>query len=178
MSHNLLRINERGPNAYGQTGRYLAFSWRPVSRQTNLVLGPRQVNVGYNIPFSHVLYGFIVTGDGVSISNSTSHNPHPPGNWIYWFDRIEVPAGEYFIEYHISQDPTNTSTGKFVVVNEETGDYLGPICSMRDTQRSALALGYFKAPKKSYISCRCIAGTVYQYHLAGYIRNSITITKL
>lgn len=181
MSHNSALVNGVEPNARSQivlpAPSALGLSNYPLQR----VIASNQIAVpaGSNIPVgrsssinAHVL------ANSVTAQLGTSRSVIAQQYAADWFDQVRLPAGTWFLRACVTQDPDNSSTGSFGWVVETTGARIGPVCSMRDRQRSAFCWGYVTLASATNVSLRAITATVWKNSAAGYGRFSMLIIKV
>lgn len=182
MSHNLYTVNATAPNAQSQvllnsTAVTFGASMYPTSRSVGF--SSIAVGAGKNFPYGRSLYNQTTFGTGASFSLSSTATTGVIASQFSadWFDVITLPAGSWFLIATIAQDTTQTSTGRFVWVNQATGVRLGPVCSTRDSKRSAYAVGYITSASSFSVAVRCVTASMYKANNAGVGRTAISFHK-
>lgn len=182
MSHNLVAIGSNAQNAQGQVSiasTAVAFGATMYPKFRSVNFGSIAVSAGKNFPFGRSEYNQTIFGTGASFSLSSTTTTGVIGSQFSadWFDVVTLPAGTWFLMANIAQDTTQTSLGRFVWVNQTTNTRLGPVCSTRDNQRSAYAVGYISSASSFSVAVRCVTTGMYKANNAGVGRTAISFHK-
>jgi hypothetical protein len=123
MSHNATTVNGTPPSASGAltlSNAYFGVTTYPVITSLSTIVA--NVPVGYSIPMGrNSSYNILTTKQGTSAQLGPTLNVISTTYQGDWFDRITLPAGTWLIRANIAQDPSNSSTGSFCLVNFSTG---------------------------------------------------------
>lgn len=181
MSHNSVLVNGVEPDARSRVvlpaPSALGLSNYPRGR--TITANNIAVPAGSNIPVGrNNSFNVQLLSNSVTAVLGTSRSVILQQFSGDWFDQVRLPAGTWFLRACVTQDPDNSSTGSFGWVVETTGARIGPVCSMRDRQRSAFAWGYVTLASTTNVSLRSITATVWKNSAAGYGRFSMLVIKV
>lgn len=182
MSHNTYTVNSVEPDSSSLLSVSAAAGFGLSNYPMGRSLGGLEISIpaGSNIPLGrHPSYNKQLLGNGVTATLGSVRNVISTQYIADWFDRISLPAGTWFLKACVSQSSSSsTATGQFAWVIEQTGAIIGPVCSMRDAQRTSFCWALVTVSTPTYVSLRCISTTVYKNRYSGYGRFSMTVTKV
>lgn len=180
MSHNTAKIDNTEPSSLSEVSLFQsALGLSNYPKQRTIAANSIAVPAGYNIPVGrNASINVQILANSVTARLGTTRAVIASQYAADWFDQVLLPAGTWFLRACVTQDPNNASNGSFGWVVETTGSRIGPVCSMRDAQRSAFCWGYVTFTSATYVSLRAITATVWKNSAAGYGRFSMVITKV
>lgn len=135
MSHNTITLNGTQPTAAGVVSPVIA---RASHYATNITAQMGNITSTAGQAYSWRIGSEAVRVLSAGFSVATSPRRNPSVNATQWYELVNVPAGEWWVELKIGVSESAPAGARVALYNNSTSAIVSNIVAFRDRNRSAL----------------------------------------